>query len=579
VLQLGLRTKLALGFGVLLGMLTLLGGVVYYSLSRVASVTEEANTATQKEQLASQLEIATRKQIQAANDHTFTGDAASLSRYQQSKDEVGERSAALSQILASEDHKNREEKNLLDKLNQSVQQISALTDLQIDLRRQSRNYEATDSAFSPKEELAIQQIADDAAHLEAWEEKQERTALEAERSAESTASQVTIILVVCGLLVGLITATLISRSITSGLSHMLRTIEQVASKNLGIPDIPITTYDDIGKACEALNSMKNNLRELINSIASTAQHVASTSEEISVQASRSAESARGQSSQRQNVESLMQEMMSAVQSVSDNSKGASESSQKAAEAARRGGQVVEETLATIRGLADSSKSTSARVNALGESSVRITTIVGVIQDIADQTNLLALNAAIEAARAGEQGRGFAVVADEVRKLAERTTNATKEIASTVSSIQSETSDAVRAMEIGTREVESGVDKTSASGAALRDIIEMSTGVGNMIAEIASSAANQLDAAQQVNTSLSEISNLARESSAGADETASACSDLSRLAADLHSLVNQFHLNEDGSMDDPHQRDSRGQSEYEADPRQSFAARSAAAGRS
>jgi methyl-accepting chemotaxis protein len=191
--------------------------------------------------------------------------------------------------------------------------------------------------------------------------------------------------------------------------------------------------------------------------------------------------------------------------------------------------------------------------------------------------LLALNAAIEAARAGEQGRGFAVVADEVRKLAERTTNATKEIGATVSSIQSETGDAVRAMEIGTREVESGVEKTTASGAALRDIIEMSTGVGGMIAEIASSAANQLDAAQQVNASLTEISNLARESSASADETASACSDLSRLASDLHGLVNQFHLSEDGNTENSPQADFRRESEHATDSGQTFA-RSAAAGR-
>jgi methyl-accepting chemotaxis protein len=570
VVQLGLRTKLTLGFGVLLGMLTLLGCVGYYSLSRVADVTEEANTSARKKQLASQMEIAARKQIQAANDHTFNGDAPSLARYKESKDEVGQRSAELSRLLTSQ-----QEKDLLAKLNQSAEQISSLTELQIDLRRQNRNYEATDSAFGSKEEQAIREIADDAAHLEAWEEKQAQSDLEAEHFAEGRANRITVLLVIAGLLVGLIIAALISRSITRVLSRMLETIEKVASKNLGIPDIPVTTDDDIGRACAALNTMKNSLRDLINSIASTAEHLASASEEISVQALRSAENARGQNSQSQNVESLMSTMMSSVQSVSDNSRSATESSEKAAEAARRGGQVVEETLSTIRGLADSSKATSTRVNALGENSARITTIVGVIQDIADQTNLLALNAAIEAARAGEQGRGFAVVADEVRKLAERTTQATKEIGSTVSSIQSETSEAVRAMEIATKEVESGVAKTSASGAALREIIEMSTGVRSMIAQIAGSTAEQLHDATQVNDSLAQISNLARESSASADQTASACSDLSRLAANLRGMVNQFQLNSQ-SNNFLNPAGSYRQSAYEAEP--SPAARAAAAGR-
>jgi methyl-accepting chemotaxis protein len=245
------------------------------------------------------------------------------------------------------------------------------------------------------------------------------------------------------------------------------------------------------------------------------------------------------------VETLMEGMMSAVSSVSSNSENAAESSRRAADAATRGGKVVTETLSTIRGLAESSKAISARVTSLGESSVRITTIVGVIQDIADQTNLLALNAAIEAARAGEQGRGFAVVADEVRKLAERTTQATKEIATTVNLIQSETQEAVRAMETGTRDVEAGVEKTSASGTALNEIIEMSSGVGGMIAEIASSASEQVESARQVNSSLSQIASLARESSASADQTATACNDLSKLAADLRGMVNQFQLGEQG----------------------------------
>jgi methyl-accepting chemotaxis protein len=243
----------------------------------------------------------------------------------------------------------------------------------------------------------------------------------------------------------------------------------------------------------------------------------------------------------------MQEMASRVEQVQTSSATAADSSQKAAGAAHRGGQVMQEALVTIRSIADSSKDVAASITTLGSSSARISRIVGVIDDIADQTNLLALNAAIEAARAGEQGRGFAVVSDEVRKLAERTTQATKEIAATVESIQSETGNAVCAMDRGTRDVSAGVDKTTASGQALQEIIQLSTQVGKVISEIAAAANQQSEATQQVNASMAQISNLVQESTASANHTAASCADLSNLAIDLRSLVKQFQVGS-GSSD-------------------------------
>jgi methyl-accepting chemotaxis protein len=541
VKRVGLRAKLAWGFGLLLTMLVLLGGVSYYSLLRVTAATEEANNSLTRKEQATLTEVEVRQQIQAANDHTFNGDAPAQQRYVAAKEEAQRSLDNLSKLLATE-----KGKALLAKLLQSTQQISNLTDQQISLRNANRNYEATDMAFSPKEEQAIKNVADDAAQLEGWEDTLAQDALVAEHRAQARANFVTVLLVLCGLLVGIAVATFIARSITRSLSRMLGMIQEIASKNLTQSDLTVTCRDEVGQAEGALNSMKNSLRELINSIAATAEQVASASQEISSSAAQSAENARVQSDQTQQVVAAMQEMAKTVQQVLDSSTSASDSSQKAAEAAHRGGQVVEEALATIRSIADSSKGVAASIATLGSSSEQISKIVGVIDDIADQTNLLALNAAIEAARAGEQGRGFAVVSDEVRKLAERTTQATKEIASTVDSIQSETGRAVSAMDKGTRDVTAGVAKTSASGEALREIIQMSAKVGDVISEITSAANQQSDATQQVNASMSQISNLVQESSVAANHTASACTDLSNLAIDLRSLVNQFKLDSDES---------------------------------
>src|SRR6266566_4965424 len=194
-------------------------------------------------------------------------------------------------------------------------------------------------------------------------------------------------------------------------------------------------------------------------------------------------------------------------------------------------------------------STVQKMEELGKSSDQIARIIAVIDDIADQTNLLALNAAIEAARAGEQGRGFAVVADEVRKLAERTTTATKEIAGMIKNIQQETKTAVTAMETGTKQVEEGVKSTIQAGGSLKEIIHMAEQVGEMVMQIATAAMEQSSASEEVNQNMEKIAKLVKESADGAQQSAKACQDLSSLAFDLQNMVGTFKLGS-GESDPP-----------------------------
>jgi methyl-accepting chemotaxis protein len=334
---------------------------------------------------------------------------------------------------------------------------------------------------------------------------------------------------------------LVRKMVTRPLSSSVDLANSIAQNDLTVDDLPVDSEDEIGEATNALNKMKNNLRHIIQSIAGTAEHVASASEELSSSANLQAQGAETQKDQAAQVATAMQEMSSTVLQVSENSSKAAEASRQAAETARKGGSIVDDTLGKMRAISESVSSTAKKVEELGKSSDQIGRIAGVIDDIADQTNLLALNAAIEAARAGEQGRGFAVVADEVRKLAERTTTATKEIAQMIQNIQSETKVAVVAMESGTKQVEEGLASTGQAGDALKEIIHMSEQVGEMITHIATAATEQSSASEEVNNNMEQIAKLVRESADGAKQSAQACQDLSGLALDLQKMVGTFRI--------------------------------------
>lgn len=346
---------------------------------------------------------------------------------------------------------------------------------------------------------------------------------------------------VFAVITGFALATRIGRGVAHAMDRMLMQVQQIAANDLAVDDVEVDSHDEIGQAGLALNTMKNNLGNVIHVIAGTAEQLARASEQITAGASHTADGARMQADQTQQVATAMQEMAVTVQRVSENSQTAYQTSRESAQAALDGGKVADATLASMQKISDSTKKVAGRITELGKRSQEVGAIVAVINDIADQTNLLALNAAIEAARAGEQGRGFAVVADEVRKLAERTTKATTEIASMIDSIQQETKSAVEAMELNGGEVQRGVERTQASGEALRTFIEMSERVGDMVAQIATAASEQSSATESINGSIAQIASSTQESSQAVEQTARACNDLSRMAQDLRNLVGQFKL--------------------------------------
>jgi methyl-accepting chemotaxis protein len=299
--------------------------------------------------------------------------------------------------------------------------------------------------------------------------------------------------------------------------------------------------NSINQVAESLEKALQNVSEAVSATASASSQISSSTEEM-------AAGAQEQTSQAGEVASAVEEMAKTILENSRNAGTAAETAKQARQSAEQGGKVVGETVEGMKRIADVVNKSAVTVKELGKSSDQIGEIISVIDDIADQTNLLALNAAIEAARAGEQGRGFAVVADEVRKLAERTTKATKEIAGMIKKIQTDTSGAVESMQQGTKEVQVGIELADKAGRSLQEIVQISQKLTDMVTQIAAASEQQSSASEQISKNVEGISKVTSETAQGTQQIARAAEDLNRLTENLQQQVGAFRIRTDSSDD-------------------------------
>jgi len=366
---------------------------------------------------------------------------------------------------------------------------------------------------------------------------------ESGKNAESRAKQTVIIIIVLGSVATVLSigaSLFIIRSITIPLAEGVDVATRLAAGDL-TASVTIRNNDEIGTLMTAMDNMVKSLRELIGKIKYAAENMASGSEQLSASAEEISRGMDGQASRSSQIATATEEMSQTVIDVARNASDIAQISTQAFDQAKNGEAVVKRSVDEVQAISSTVAESSLVMQRLGDSSKQIGDIVGVINDIADQTNLLALNAAIEAARAGEQGRGFAVVADEVRKLAERTTQATSQINSMISSIQSEVEHAGVSMNNATARVESGVAFSRKAGDSLGDIVGSVNNLQSMVQQIASATEEMSTVSETISSDIQGIAEGSREISAGSGQIAQASSDLARLATELQSVVRQFKV--------------------------------------
>lgn len=368
---------------------------------------------------------------------------------------------------------------------------------------------------------------------------------------------------------GAFCALLIARHIVRPIHEVLEHVQEVSAGNLAVKPIKITSGDEIGELSGAINTMTDSLRKLIRQVEDAGEHINASSEELTAGAERAAEAANqiaasittvAEGSDRQaeaiaDTDSIVVQLSAGIQQVAANAGAVSGQAAQSVDAAQEGRKSVDQAICQMRTIEATVTESAGVVTRLGERSHEIGQIVAAITGIAEQTNLLALNAAIEAARAGEQGRGFAVVADEVRKLAEQSGEAAKQIAQMIAEIQGETDRAVQAMNNGAAEVKHGTAAVDAAGKSFADIFGAIHEISEQMREVSTVMEEMAKGSEQIVSSMQDIDKLSKESasqaqnvaaatqeqSATTQEIAAASEALAKLAEELSHSVHMFRV--------------------------------------
>ena len=540
--NLSISQKLYAGFGVVLLIILILVSSTWRGFSEVDS-TVKRNIHTydvineSADLLASLINIET-----GMRGFVITGREQFLAPLTEGEHAFQEHFATLRNLTADNPAQQQRLNQLLSAHDQWMRED---IDSNVELRRKV-------SAGSQPIEAVIEQVSAgrdkakmDGMRLLLKDLQAEESALLEQRSAsmQSAKSSSLVILLLGGLVavvLALSVAFVLSRSIAGRLQQVVDVARSIAQGRLD-SRISRAGGDEIGVLLDAFATMQERLREMIGQIRYGAEQLVASAQNISSASTQLSVSTQEQSQAASSMAATVEELTVSINHVADNANEAHGLSSESGRQSAEGGTVIQSTLSSMQRIADTVQGAAVQISELGQHSDQISSIVNVIKEIADQTNLLALNAAIEAARAGEQGRGFAVVADEVRLLAQRTANSTQEITEMIKKIQTGTRNAVGNMEIGVQQVSSGVEQANQAGDAIVTIRQASERVVGVVDQISLALREQTVASQDVARNVERIAQMSMQNSEAVADTASTARDLQQLALSLERQVDYFKL--------------------------------------
>ena len=538
-MNLKIGTKLGIAFGFMLLMII---AVIFFGVGATRkvnqSVEEIAKGSYVKTVYAFQASKALDDVAGSIRMLVLLKDGNSITLEKQKIEEArGRYREAMKKIEDAE--KSEQGIKLLENMKVVITPAAQINNKVIDLALAQKKDEAT--ALLLKEAIPLTQKVKEAFDAQAkFQEENVDATYKKSMTVYSRTKWFQLIMGVISVILGFLAAGYLSRNFTTRIIRVANTMSRIADGDL-TTQLKIYADDEIGELGRSINRMVISMSAMMSSISNTASNLASSANMLNVVSEQTASNSEEVAAQAGTVVTACEEMVATSAGIAENCNAAASSSKQGSDLVTDGVAVVQETVTGMNRIAERVRETAATLQRLGARSDQIGEIVGTIEDIADQTNLLALNAAIEAARAGEQGRGFAVVADEVRALAERTTKATKEIAQMIKAIQNETTGAVSAMEEGVSEVERGTTDAAKSGTALDHILSQISAISMEINQIATAAEEQTATTTEITNNIQMITEVVQLSASCSNDAAGAAKDLLTHAEELQRYVAQFKL--------------------------------------
>ncbi|MBB1612824.1 chemotaxis protein [Pseudomonas sp. UMC65] len=540
--NLSISQKLYAGFGVVLLILLLL---VLAALRGFDQVSSSVKSTIHSHEVLNQSDALLRSLINietGMRGYALTGRDSFLEPLEQGEKAFTDYYARIKSSTAD----NPEQQARLERL-------KALHDqwLQDDVQGNLALRRAINAGSRPAEAMAAQISAGrDKAKMDAMRQltselrEAEKSLQDARSQAMDNAKASALAILLGGGMLAALLAMLVAWSLSSNLVGRIRQSVEVAEAiAAGHLDNRISTQgrDEVSELQQAFAAMQERLRSMISQIKLGAEQLVSASQSISSASLQLSASAQEQSHSASSMAATVEELTVSINHVADNAGDAHALSSESGRQSEEGGSVIQDTLGSMRLIAETVQASATQIGELGQHAEQISSIVSVIKGIAEQTNLLALNAAIEAARAGEQGRGFAVVADEVRLLAQRTANSTQEITEMVDKIQLGTREAVSSMDVGVNQVKSGVEQAQQAGEAIVNIRTSSGNVVRVVDQISLALREQTAASQDVARNVERIAQMSQQNSQAVEETTETARSLQQLAQNLEQQVNVFRL--------------------------------------